>query len=95
MSHDECAGRDDGPPGAGRGDGRPKSKREVVNMSAVQVLIDGQGVEVAAVVPWAAWLAVADVARDRLPALFDDLAGGGRSAASDGDIARGDGRSVG
>ena len=65
-------------------------------MSAVQVLIDGQGVEVAAVVPWAAWLAVADVARDRLPALFDDLAGGGdRAASSDGDVARSDGRSVG
>lgn len=40
---------------------------------AVHVLIDGQGVEVAAVVPWAAWLAVADVAREVLPNLFADL----------------------
>lgn len=40
---------------------------------AVQVLIDGQGVEVAAVVPWLAWLALADVARATLPNLFADL----------------------
>ena len=45
-------------------------------MSAVQVMIDGQGIEVAAVVPWAAWLAVADVARAQLPNLFADLDGG-------------------
>ena len=43
---------------------------------AVQVMIDGQGVEVAAVVPWPAWLALADVARGLVPHLFDDLAGG-------------------
>ena len=46
------------------------------DVSAVQVMIDGQGVEVAAVVPWAAWLALADVARGLVPHLFDDLAGG-------------------
>lgn len=44
---------------------------------AVQVMIDGQGVEVAAVVPWAAWLALADVAGATMPSLFDDIAGGG------------------
>ncbi len=43
---------------------------------AVQVLIDGQGVEVAAVVPWAAWLTLADVARGTLPHLFVDMPGG-------------------
>lgn len=64
-------------------------------MTAVQVMIDGQGCEVAAVVPWAAWLAVADVARVALPHLFDDLAGGDDGATGDGDIAGGNGGAVG
>lgn len=42
---------------------------------AVQVMIDGQGVEVAAVVPWAEWLVLADVAFEAMPHLFDDLGG--------------------
>lgn len=64
-------------------------------MSAVQVMIDGRGDEVAAVVPWPAWLALADVARGAMPHLFDDLAGGGDGATGDGDIAGGNGKAVG
>lgn len=93
--HNECAGQDVARPAlavvtagsslAGGGD-----------VSAVQVMIDGQGDEVAAVVPWAAWLALADVARGLVPHLFDDLAGGveggdGREGgAAGGDGAGGD-----
>ena len=62
---------------------------------AVQVMIDGQGDEVAAVVPWAAWLALADVARGLVPHLFDDLAGGDDGAAGDSDDAGGNDRTIG
>ena len=54
-------------------------------MSAVQVMIDGQGIEVAAVVPWPAWLALADVARVVMPHLFDDLPGGVEGGDGSGD----------
>ena len=61
-------------------------------MSAVTVMIDGQGGEVAAVVPWASWLALADVARGVMPHLFVDLAGGVEGGdGSEGGTVGGDG----
>lgn len=62
---------------------------------AVQVMIDADGSEVAAVVPWPAWLALADLARGMLPGLFADLTGGDDGAAGDGDVGRFDGRTLG
>ena len=59
------------------------------DVSAVQVMIDGQGVEVAAVVPWPAWLALADVARGVLPHLFVDMPGGGEVGDGSGDGSEG------